>query len=59
MLLTGFGLWGEAVVSALIAVVTDYINNASLNSNIDQEAVLNISAMVEGMMLQDREEWEL
>jgi hypothetical protein len=42
-----------------IAVVTDYINNASLNSNIDQEAVLNISAMVEGMMLQDREEWEL
>ena len=42
-----------------IAVVTDYINNASLNSNIDQEAVLNISATVEGMMLQDREEWEL
>ena len=42
-----------------IAIVTSYMKNATLDSTIDREAMLDISAAVESMLLHDKEDWEI
>jgi len=42
-----------------IAIVTSYMKNATFDSTIDREAMLDISATVESMLLHDKEDWEI